>query len=191
MALTRKLLNALGIDKEVADQIIEAHIETTDGLKNDLQQAQDKAKDADDLRAKIADLEKKVKEAEDGDDYKAKYEEERKAHEAYKQQVEAEKAREEKSGLYRKLLEEAGIASGAIDSVLKASDLTKVTVKEGAIEGADELIKGIQEDWKGFVVEKGSNGAPVPNPPSNSGGDKSLEEMSTEEYMEYKRKMRG
>ena len=35
MALTRKYLKALGIEDEKIEQIIEAHTETVDGLKNE------------------------------------------------------------------------------------------------------------------------------------------------------------
>lgn len=40
MALTRKFLKALEIEGDKADQIIEAHTETVDGLKASLEQAQ-------------------------------------------------------------------------------------------------------------------------------------------------------
>jgi hypothetical protein len=35
MALTRKMLKAMGIEEEKIEQIIEAHAETVDGLKED------------------------------------------------------------------------------------------------------------------------------------------------------------
>ena len=38
MALTRKLLSALGIEADKVEQIIEAHTETVDGLKQQIAQ---------------------------------------------------------------------------------------------------------------------------------------------------------
>ena len=37
MALTRKLLKGMGLTEEQVDTIIEAHTETTDGLKKDIE----------------------------------------------------------------------------------------------------------------------------------------------------------
>ena len=44
MALTRKMLKAMGLEDEKIDQIIEAHTETVDGLKESLEKAQAAAK---------------------------------------------------------------------------------------------------------------------------------------------------
>ena len=49
MALTRKMLKAMGIEDEKIDQIIEAHTETTDALKQQRDEA--KAEAADDGKA--------------------------------------------------------------------------------------------------------------------------------------------
>ena len=60
MALTRKMLKAMGIEDEKIAQIIEAHSETVDGLKGELDIARSAAKgDAD----KVAALEKELEEA--------------------------------------------------------------------------------------------------------------------------------
>ena len=69
MALSRKMLRAMGIEDEKIDQIIEAHTESIDALKE--QRDQYKA-DAEKLPA----LQKKLEELEAaGDDgYKQKYE---------------------------------------------------------------------------------------------------------------------
>lgn len=44
MALTRKFLKAMGIEDEKIDQIIDAHTETVDGLKEKLRAAEDDSK---------------------------------------------------------------------------------------------------------------------------------------------------
>ena len=58
MALTRKLLKGMALTDEQVDTIIEAHTETTDGLKNQLSQYKADAeklpgvqKELDDLKA--------------------------------------------------------------------------------------------------------------------------------------------
>jgi len=72
MALTRKMLKAMGIEDDKIDQIIEAHSETVDGLKTDLKKYEEDAKVLPDIRKQLekaqADLEAGKK-----DSYKVKY----------------------------------------------------------------------------------------------------------------------
>ena len=108
----------------------------------------------------------------------------------YKAKVEGEKAAAEKRSLYRKLLEPAGVDPKRIETVLKVSDLENVTVKDGAIEGADKLTEGIKADWADFIATTTVKGADVAHAPKGEGG-KDINEMSTAEYMKYKAEQRG
>lgn len=167
MALTRKMLKAMGIEDEKIDQIIEEHVESVDGLKAERDRYKAKADEAEGLASKLEKLEK----AGDGAaEYEEKYRAKCKELDDYKAEVEGEKAAREKRGLYRDLLEKAGVDPKRIKSVLKVSDLDGVTVKDGAIEGADELTEKIKEDWSDFIPVKTTEGANVPNPPKASGG---------------------
>lgn len=155
MALTRKFLKAMGIEDEKAEEIISAHVETVNGLKGER------------------------------DDLQEQLEAAKQAFEDYKAQVEAEKAEEQKRGLYRKLLAEAGVDQKRIDSVLKVSDLSKVTVKDGAIEGAEDLVNGIKSDWADFIPVTETKGASVAKPPAGGGGKaapKTLRDALHERY---------
>ena len=100
------------------------------------------------------------------------------------------KAAAEKRNLYRKLLKSAGVDPKRIETVLKVSDLENVTVKDGAIEGADKLTEGIKADWADFIATTTVEGADVAHAPKGEGG-KDINEMSTAEYMKYKAKQRG
>ncbi len=171
MALTRKMLKAMGIEDEKIDQIIEEHTESTDALK---QQRDDwKAK----AEAKPA-TDPKPKDPEPTDEYKAKYDAEKKAFEDYKANIAAEKAEADKRAKYRELIVKAGVDSKRVDSVLKVSDLSEIKVKDGAIEGADDLVKSIKEDWADFIPTTQKVGANAPNPPKNDGGAKKLEDIT-------------
>ena len=90
MALTRKMLKAMGIEDEKIDQIIEEHTESTDALK----QQRDEYKAKAEAKA-TASTEPKPKDPEPGDGYKAKYDAEKKAFEDYKANIAAEKAEAE------------------------------------------------------------------------------------------------
>ena len=53
MALTRKYLTALGIESEKIDEIISAHTETVDGLKEQLRQFEADAKKLPEVQAEL------------------------------------------------------------------------------------------------------------------------------------------
>ena len=57
MALTRKFLASKGIEADVIDEIIEAHTETVNGLKDRIDEAEKYKAQAD----KVPDLEKRLK----------------------------------------------------------------------------------------------------------------------------------
>lgn len=173
MALTRKMLKAMGIEDEKIDQIIEEHTESTDALK----QQRDEYKAKYEAKA-TASTEPKPKDPEPGDEYKAKYDAEKKAFEDYKANIAAEKAEADKRAKYRELIVKAGVDSKRVDSVLKVSDLSEIKVKDGAIEGADDLVKSIKEDWADFIPTTQKVGANAPNPPKNDGGVKKLEDIT-------------
>lgn len=173
MALTRKMLKAMGIEDEKIDQIIEEHTESTDALK----QQRDEYKAKAEAKA-TASTEPKPKDPEPGDEYKAKYDAEKKAFEDYKANIAAEKAEADKRAKYRELIVKAGVDSKRVDSVLKVSDLSEIKVKDGAIEGADDLVKSIKEDWADFIPTTQKVGANAPNPPENDGGVKKLEDIT-------------
>lgn len=173
MALTRKMLKAMGIEDEKIDQIIEEHTESTDALK----QQRDEYKVKAEAKA-TASTEPKPKDPEPGDGYKAKYDAEKKAFEDYKANIAAEKAEADKRAKYRELIVKAGVDSKRVDSVLKVSDLSEIKVKDGAIEGADDLVKSIKEDWADFIPTTQKVGANAPNPPKNDGGVKKLEDIT-------------
>lgn len=172
MALTRKMLKAMGIEDEKIDQIIEEHTESTDALK----QQRDEYKAKAEAKA-TASTEQKPKDPEPSDGYKAKYDAEKKAFEDYKANIAAEKAEADKRAKYRELIVKAGVDSKRVDSVLKVSDLSEIKVKDGAIEGADDLVKSIKEDWADFIPTTQKVGANAPNPPKNDGGAKKLEDI--------------
>lgn len=166
MALTRKMLKAMGIEDEKIDQIIEEHVESIDGLKAERDRYRAGAEEAEGLRRQ---LEEAKAAGEGAGEAERKLKDLTEEFEAYRAKVDGEAAEREKRGLYRKLLEEAGIDPKRIDSVLKVSDLSKVSVKDGAIEGADGIAEGIKSEWADFIVSTSTKGASVPKPPK--GGD--------------------
>jgi hypothetical protein len=187
MALTRKFLKALEIDDTKIDQIIEAHTESTDALK----EARDSFKTEAD---KVADLQKQIdsitkerdaykKQSEENDSYKEKYEAEKKAHDGYKQEVEAEKVRAKKTAAYKALLKKAGVADRYLDDVLKVTQVDDIELDDkGEIKQSEEAITGAKEKWSSFIETTSTKGVDTPTPPENKGANK----MTKEEIMAIK-----
>lgn len=156
MAFTRKFLSALGIESEKVDEIITAHTEVTDALKEELQKYK---KDADKLPEIQQQLDEALKKGDDA--YKEKYEKEHKAFEDYKKAQDAEAEQRKKKSAYKEILKEAGIQDKRIDAVLKVSGdiINKLELDDnGKAKGADELKKAAADEWNAFIVKEETHG---------------------------------
>ena len=171
MALTRKMLKAMGIEEEKIDQIIEAHAETTDALKAE----RDEYKaDAD----KLADVQKKLDKANEtiaknGDGEvvpKSDYDKIKKEYDDYKAGIDAEKTHSAKETAYRELLKAAGVSDKRISAVVKVTDIDGIELdKDGKIKDADERANHIKTEWADFIETTTTHGAKTANPPANNG----------------------
>ena len=145
MALTRKLLRELGLDEEAIGQIIAAHTESTDALKAE--------RDAFSSQLDAA---------------KAEAERERTAFSSYRAEQEAGRLLSEKRAAYRSLLSRAGIAERYLDSVLRVSDLSSLTLENGKIPGEDEKAEAIRREFSDFIMTAETSGTRVPMPPASA-----------------------
>ena len=186
MALTRKMLRAMGIEDEKVEQIIEAHTESTDALKAD----RDKYKEQLDALGDVQkELDKAVKNAEKlqkdldaATPYKEKYETEHKDFEDFKKGVEADKTKAKKSEAYKALLKKAGVSDKRFDAIVKVTSMDDIELDDnGEVKNADKLVESIKTDWSEFIVTKTTQGAPTETPPANTGG-----KMSKEDIMKIK-----
>ena len=171
MALSRKFLTALGIEADKVDEIIQAHSETVEGLKNE----RDSYKaDAEKYKATKEELDKaneQLKDLNKEDSYKVKYEALKEDFDGYKAKVETEKANSSKAAAYKSLLKEIGISDKRIDAVARLAELDKIKLdKDGKIEGVDDLKKSLSDEWADFIVKDGSKGADTSTPPDGQGG---------------------
>lgn len=170
--LTRKMLSAMGIEGEKIDEIINAHAETVNGLKEEI----DKYK-ADSGRLKTVEEElETLKKSGEKSPYKVKYEalvEERdalqKQFDDYKSSVAEKETLRKKKSAYRDLLKETGISEKRIDAVLRVSDFESLELGEdGKFTNAEKLAEDIRTEWGDFIATEKEEGAKVPNPPSGS-----------------------
>ena len=180
MALSRKFLSALGIEQDKVDEIIQAHAETVDGLKDEIAKYKG---DAENLPAVQAELGKLQKAAENGgkNPFEVKYNALKEEFEEYKTKQTQKETKAKKGDAYRALLKEAGISDKRIDAVLKVSDVDGIEFDEnGNVKDKENLLSGIKGEWADFIETKDTVGASTPTPPSPSKTD--YDGMSDADY---------
>lgn len=167
MALTRKMLKAMGIEEDKIDQIIDAHTETVDALKEEREKYRGAAEKLPGMQKELDALK------ENGGDWQTKYEKEHSDFEAYKADVSAKESGAAKEAAYRALLTEAGVDPKRIDTVIRAEKAGFADLKMGAdgkFEKADELAAAIKTNWADFIPVTKVTGVPTATPPTNTGG---------------------
>lgn len=173
MALTNALLKSMGIEGDQRDQIMAAHQETLQSIKDERDQLRDTA-------AKVPDLERQIQELEaarPAEDFERKYNDEHEAFEAYKAKVASEQADKEKADLYRALLLEQGVDPKRVDAIMRVTDLAEVSVKDGQLEDSEKLAESIRSEWADFVVKEITRGASVDDPPGGGGTGRTRDEI--------------
>lgn len=165
--LTRKMLKAMSIDDEKIDQIIEAHTETVDGLKDKLKAAEAKAADYDDVVKERDDLK-----AKSGDDFKKKYEDEHKAFSDYKKDQEAKATAAVRDKAVEAYFEGKNITGENKKLAMRAAreEINALVMDGEKIKDTASLDKLVENDLKGLVVKTSKNGAPTVTPPKSGGG---------------------
>ena len=170
MALTRKMLKAMGIEDEKIDQIIDAHTETVDGLKADIEKYRTDAE-------KLPGVQKELETAQAGleagkkDSWKVKYDAIKEEFEGYKSEQTKKETRAAKESAYRNLLKATGINEKRIESVLKVSDVDSLELDDkGAIKDAAKLTDSIKTEWADFISTTMTKGAESHTPPQINNG---------------------
>lgn len=180
MALTRKMLSAMGIEADKIDQIIEGHSETVTALNNKIDEAIQEAEKYKAESAKVAELNETIKKLEnqikadakerEGKDYdklKSEFEE-------YKADVERKAVRANKEAAYKEILKDAGIPEKHFAKILKYSNVDGVELDDkGKITTAKDILKSIKEEWSDHIQTTQQQGAQTSTPPTNTGGKRS------------------
>lgn len=188
MALTNKMLKAMGLEDAQIDQIVEAHRDTINGLtetRDNLQAELDKA-NAEVKR--LANVEKELVKAnaklEEAEETKQQLADLQKEYKDFKAEVDANAVKANKAKAYKDLLTKAGIPEKYHEKIVRVTDLDAVEFADGKITNEKDLTESITSDWSDFIVTVDKQGASVPNPPANNGGD-TFEKMSLAEKMAY------
>lgn len=193
MALTRRMLTAMGIEADKIDEIIAAHTESIEALK--AQRDEYKA-DADKYSAVSAELEglKKKTEADGTFEQKyndlvaereeadkkatAKYEKLKGEFDKFKADAETQQTVARKKTAYRDILQSIGVSPKRLDAVLRLANLDSVQFDEnGALANEDDLKKTAAEEWSDYIVTESQLGAETEKPPQSNGGKMSKEDI--------------
>ena len=159
MALTRKLLKGMGLTDEQVDTIIEAHTDTVDGLKADVTRYKADAEKLPGVQKQLDDL----KAAGDGG-YKEKYEKESKA---------------AKEKAVRAYFESKNITGANLDLAMRGcvEEMAALEMDGDKIKDTKSLDALVDGTYKGLVSTTQTHGANPANPPANTGGAKSREDI--------------
>ena len=183
MALTRKFLEALGIEQAKIDEIISAHTEVTDSLKADRDSYKEKAEKYDQTKTELdkakSELDKVSK-----DEYKTKYESLEAEFNKYKTDIAEKEVKGRKEEAYKKMLKEIGVNEKSIDAILKVKDLNTIKLDDkGGIVDVDTLKESEKKDWEGFIIESEVHGQDPSTPPDNDKEKIDVSNMSMEDYI--------
>jgi len=181
MALTRKLLTAMGISAEQIEQIIEAHTETVTGLKQQIADLGDQLTTAKNTGTadsdKLKDVQKKYNDllaqveadnkAREGKDYDAL----KKEYEDYKAEVQEKAVRSAKEKAFRELLSDMKVSDKGTGMILKYMGVSNIELDEdGKLKDATALRKAVKEDWGDYIPTVEKKGAETQNPPTDGKG---------------------
>ena len=173
MALTRKMLKAMGIEEDKIEQIIEAHGETVNALKEERDDYKTKADTLPDVQKQLDDAKAIIAKHGDGEVVpKSDYEKIKKEFETYKtdQETKAKRAATERA-VRDWYLGEVGIAEGRIDMVMKVTSIDDFELDEnGKIKDAATKTEAAKTEWADFIEVTQTRGAGAPKPPRNTGG---------------------
>lgn len=175
MSLTRKMLKAMGIEEEKIDQIIEAHTETVDAIK---EQREAYKADAERLPGVQRELDE-LKKGDSGNDYKAKYEKEKKDFQDYKNGIAEKESAAAKEKAARAYFESKGIPADSMGLVIRGAkaEISGLELDGEKIKDSTALDTLLSGDYKGLVGKTVTKGTDTKTPPNTSGGIKSREEI--------------
>ena len=171
MAFTRRFLSALGIEAEKIDEIINAHIEVVDGLKEERDNFKKDAEKLPDIQKQLNKANEKLAKNGEGETVsKEDYDNLKKEYDDYKADITAKNTRTEKENAFRELLKSVGVSEKRFNAIIKVSDIDSLELdKDGKIKDAEKHTENVKSEWADFIETTTTKGANTANPPANNG----------------------
>lgn len=169
MSLSRKLLESLGLESDKVSTIIEAHAETVDALKGQIETYKADAEQLATVKKELTVAQTELESLKtSGGDWQSKYEALNAEFDAFKDAQTAKETQTAKDTAYRKLLKDSGVLDKRIDSIMKVTDLNSIELEDGQIKDADKLTESIKSEWAEFITQTTTTGANTSTPPANN-----------------------
>lgn len=163
MALSRAYLKGMGLTDEQVNGIIEAHTETVDGLKTEIERYK---ADAEKLPKVQEDLKKAQAAAKDS----GEYDKLKKEFDDYKAEVASKETLAAKKAALKDIAKDAGLSEAGIAKALKYHDFDKMELDDkGAAKDKAAVLKGLKEEWAEYVQTSETKGAKTATPPAGDG----------------------
>jgi hypothetical protein len=164
----------MGLTDEQVDTIIEAHGDTVDGLKEDIQRYKADAEKLPGVQKELDDLKK-----DNGDDFKARYEKERQDFQAYKDGIAKKEAAAAKEKAARAYFESKGIPAKSMGLVIRGAkgEIESLELDGEKIKDASALDSLLDGDYKGLIGKVKESGMNTQNPPETSGSKMTKEQI--------------
>lgn len=166
MALTRSFLKGMNLTDEQVGAIIEAHTETVDGLKSDLNRYKADAAKLPTVQKELDDL----KAAKD-DGYEQKYNTVKKEFDDYKTAQTAKETKAAKEAAAKAYYEGKGITGDNLTIAMRgsAAEIDSLTLEDGKIKDPAALDTLVGGTFARLVSTTQQHGVPTPTPPANGG----------------------
>lgn len=169
MALTRKFLSALGIEADKVDEIITAHSETVDALKEQRDQFKDNADKLPEVQKEL-DKYKKIAESNNGDEWQDKYNRIKKEFDEYKADIQTRETMAAKKSALESIAKDF-LSENGVAKAIKYADWDAYELDDnGKLTDAKKHIKELKEEWSDYVLTEDTQGAKTENPPTGTGG---------------------
>lgn len=182
VAFTRKFLKALGMEEEKIEQIIDAHSEVTNALKEQIKEAEENASK---LESKSKEYDELKKKADEYDSTASELKKIKSEYEKYKSDIESKETATAKEAAVKAYFESKKITGANLDIALRGckDEIASVELKDGKISDTSALDVLITGTYSGLISKEGVSGINVPNPPKNN--PNSFSSMSLAEKMAY------
>lgn len=190
MAFTRRFLTALGIEADKVDEIINAHIEVVDALKEDRDNYKKDAEKLPKVQKELDEANKKIAKNGDENPFEKKYNDLKKEFDDFKDNIETDKLNNNKKLAYSKLLKDNKVSESCIESILEITKLDDIQLDEnGKIVDADTHNENIKNKWSSFIETTTITGANTHTPPANKSKNGEITKEAFNK-MSYKEKLK-
>lgn len=171
MAFTRKFLSAMGIEAEKVDEIINAHIEVVDGLKEERDNFKKDAEKLADVEKELNKAKEKIAKNGDGETVaKEDYDKLKREYDDYKADMDSKEALRAKQTAYRELAKAAELTDRGIEKAVKYAKWDEIELdKDGKIKEAEKHTEFLKSEWSEHHETTTTKGANTANPPANNG----------------------